>query len=130
MGAAAGIPEAKMWILRWFGLVLMALAWVAGSGIYYMRYSAVDAPRPIYAPEGGLTSDRLDHGSPKVLILVSVLIFLVGLVAFLVGRFGQNPKAARQANRLELGTDGPDNTQDTASAARALFAQYRRQKRK
>jgi hypothetical protein len=107
----------------------MVLAWVGGSGIYYVRYAVADAQRTIYAPEGGVTSDRVDHGSPKVLITVSVLTFFLGLATFLVGRFGQNPKGALQGKRLELDTDGTQSAEDTASSAQALYARYRKQQR-
>jgi hypothetical protein len=98
--------------------------------MYYLRYVLVDAPRTIYAPEGGLMSDRVNHGSPKVLIIVSTLVFFIGLATFLVGRFGQNSKAAHRANRLDLTKTGRESARDTASSAEALYARYQKQKRK
>jgi hypothetical protein len=129
-GETVGSSESKLWILQWFGIGVMVLAWVAGSGMYYLRYAVVDAPRTIYAPEGGLTSDSVNHGSPKVLIMVSTLVFFIGLATFLVGRFGQNAKAAHRATRLDLAKTGPASTRDTASSAEALYARYQKQKRK
>ena len=122
---------AKAPIFRWVGFGLMAWGWVAGSGLYLVHFTFADVPRTIYAPGGGVISDGVDHGSPKVWIVVSVLIFVVGLVVVLVDKFAQYSKTTQRANRLHLAKPaGPESAHNTASAAQSLYARYRRQQRK
>jgi hypothetical protein len=120
--------EIKIRFLRLYGLVLMALALalLAGYGVYYVLRNPADAQRIVYAPGGGITGETPDHGSAKVsIIIASVFIFMAGLVAFLVSWAGQNQKAAQEVNRPATGRNDPWR-RDTASAAKELFARYRK----
>jgi len=116
-----------MWILQRSGLVLMALALalIVGSGIYYLQPTLVDARAPLYAPEGGITSDHVGHGSVKGCVIVGALFFLAGLAAVLVSMAGQNQRAAQEVNRPATGGNDPWR-RDTASAAKEIFARYRK----
>jgi hypothetical protein len=118
-----------MSILRSFGLILMALALalVAASGIYYLLPTAVDTRRVVYAPGGGTTNGPLDHGGLKTFVIANVLLFLAGLAAFLVSWTGQNQRPVNQMTRMQKkGKSRPDSMRDTASAAKDLYARYRK----
>jgi hypothetical protein len=105
----------------------MAVAFLGGSTAYIIRaYSVASVRRPFYAPQGGVTSEP---DSARVYIVVGTLLFFVGLVAFLVSKVPISI-ARSQANRLATEGNGPEGTQDTASAAQDLYARYRKRLRK
>jgi hypothetical protein len=92
-----------MRILRWFGLILMILAATTASAMFYMRH-VVDST-PIYqAPHisggtmvGGLAPDRETAKVFTMNIIISVLVFFAGLIAFGISRAFQ--KTITSANK-------------------------------
>jgi hypothetical protein len=80
-----------MRFLRWLGLILMPLAVVTGSAMYYMRY--VVGSTPIWqgptinggSMTGGYTTDRDTAKVFGANIIICALVFGAGLVAFVIG---------------------------------------------
>jgi hypothetical protein len=75
-----------MRVVRWFGLILIAFGAVTGALTYYMRQVVV-------------STDPLSATAFTVSIVICVLVFLVGFVAFLGSPLQPKQRSAGKARR-------------------------------